>query len=281
MKNQSSGNPKTARSSLVRGLSGAVVVVGYLVVAAGCSTPEQHAFSDQKPQSTGSVLRVGVTPDYPPLVFDEGEYVAGAEVDLAQSLGKALHRPVEFLTLKRDDQLNALNDGRADIIMSGVSVTPARKLRAVFTDPYLTNQLRCVFRRTDAYKFQTVDDVLSTQSRVGVLPGTTADIFVQKHCPDAQRIPMQNRRDVVFYLTDGARIDLYIDDIFALAQMVSQHEASLAYLPDALDVEDLAWAVAPSNTQLRDQVNQILAHWKADGSLDATLQRWMPYLKKH
>ena len=283
MKIEYSGNQKVVSLRSAAGLllgTGALVV---LIMAAGCSSTSEHTRrAAQRPEPKSNALRVGVTPDYPPLVFDEtGDTVAGVEIDLARALGKELNRPVEFITLKRGDQINALNDGRAEIIMSGVSVTRARQLRALFSDAYLQNQLRCVFRRTDAYKYQNVDDVLMTTSRVGVQPGTTADTFVQKNCPDAQRIPMQSRRDVVFYLTDGGRIDLYIDDVFALAQMVSQNEAALAYLPDALAVEDMAWPVAPSNPQLRDQVNQILARWKTDGTLDATLQRWMPYLKRH
>lgn len=282
MKTESSRNQKQARVNSAFGPLGALSLLVALVVAAGCSSTSEQtgrkAAARAKPGS--NALRVGVTPDYPPLVFEEGEYVAGAEVDLARALGKELNRPVEFVTLKREDQLTALNDGRADIIMSGVSVTRARQLRALFSNPYLQNQIRAIFRRADAYQFQTYNDVISTTARIGFLPGTTSATFVQNNCPDATKVPLQTRRDVVFWLTDGGRIDLYVDDIFALAQMVSEHEALLAYLPGALVVEDLAWPVAPSNQALLDQVNQILARWKADGSLDRALQRWMPYLKK-
>ncbi len=280
MKIESSRNLNQARMSAGFGLLGALSLLVALVVATGCSSTEQTGRKAGRAKPGSNALRVGVTPDYPPLVFEEGEYVAGAEVDLARALGKELNRPVEFVTLKREEQLTALNDGRADIIMSGVSVTRARQLRALFSNPYLQNQIRAIFRRADAYQFQSYNDVISTTARIGFLPGTTAAIFVQNNCPDAQKIPLQYRRDAVFWLTDGGRIDLYVDDIFALAQMVSEHEALLAYLPGALVVEDLAWPVAPSNQALLDQVNQILARWKTDGSLDRTLQRWMPYLKK-
>ena len=253
-----------------------------LTIAAGCSSPHEETTSHpgQLSAKAGGPLRVGITPDYAPLVFEQGGSFAGAEIDLARSLGAELKRPVLFVSLKRDEQINALNDGRADIIMSGVSVTRARQLRASFSDPYLQNQLRAVFRRSDASKFQTTNDILMTTSRIGVLPGTTADAFVQKNCHDAQRIPLQFRQDAVFWLTDGRRIDLYIDDIFALAQIAAQNEATLTSLKDPLAVEDMAWPVSPYNTELLRQVNQILARWKSDGSLDMTLQRWMPYLGK-
>jgi ABC-type amino acid transport substrate-binding protein len=251
------------------------------VIEAGCSSPQNGATnsSANARQSAGSTLRVGVAPDYPPLVFEQNGSVVGAEVDLARELGKELKRPVSFVTLKRDDLINALRDGRADIIMSGMSVTRGRQLRAAFSEPYLTNQLRAIFRRGDD-RFQTANDIRGTTSRIGVLPGTTADLFVQNNCPDAQRIPLQSRQDVFFSLTDGGKIDLFIDDIFALTQIVSEHEAALAPLPEPLSFEVIAWAIPPENEALLHDVNQILTRWRSDGTLDQTLQRWMPYMKR-
>src|SRR5258708_11871996 len=78
-------------------------------------------------------LRVGITPDYPPLVFGQAGAVAGAEIDLARALAKELNRPVEFITLQRDDLINAIQDGRIDIVMSGMSVTKTRQIPPAFS----------------------------------------------------------------------------------------------------------------------------------------------------
>jgi len=211
----------------------------------------------------------------------QGDSYAGAEIDLASALGKELQRTVAFVSLKRDDLINALQDGRVDIVMSGMSVTPARRLRAKFCDPYLYNQLRAIFRRADIGLFTSVADIRATTARIGVLTGSTADIWVQNNCPDAQRTALQNRRDAVFWLTDGGKADVYIDDVFALAQIVSENESKLGYLKEPLATEELAWAIAPGDEQLLAQVNQALAHWKSDGTLNTTLDHWMPYLKDY
>ena len=250
-----------------------LVVVAFV---AGCASTTETGERD-----SGNALRVAIAPDYPPLVSEQGKSFVGAEIDMARALGQELNRPVSFVTIKREELITALQDGRADIVMSGMSVTKARQLRAAFTSPYLQNQLRAVFRRADADRYRSVADIQSSTSRIGVLPGTTADVYVQTNCREAQRVPLQYRRYAVFYLTDGGQIDIYVDDIFALAQLVSQNEAALAYLKEPLAVEDIAWAVAPSNQELLQQVNEILARWKSDGSLDRMLQKWMPYLKSN
>jgi ABC-type amino acid transport substrate-binding protein len=46
-----------------------------------------------------------------------------------------------------------------------------------------------------------------------------------------------------------------------------------------LGADDLAWGIQPGNPILLAQVNKVLAKWKTDGTLNRTLNRWMPYLK--
>lgn len=266
--------PRLARRPSGLTILGAASLLAGLLATAGCS-------SVNGPGATGGApLRVAIAPDYPPLVFKSGEEFQGAEIDLAQALGRELGRPVEFVSVRREELISALVDERADVIMSGMSVTKARQLRIVFSEPYLHNQLRAMFRRKDAEAFKTPDDVLATQARIGVMAGTTADVFVQKSCPDAQRVPLASRRDAAFYLLTGGRIDLFIDDSFALAQIVSENEADIAVLEQPLSEDELAWGMRPGDPQLLQQVNATLARWKADGTLASTLHRWMPYLKQ-
>ena len=274
------GNPAPAKLAFAFPLLRAALTLVFLAIAAGCSSTDPRASGSPAPprKAAGSPLRVAITPDYPPLVSAQGDSFVGAEIDLARALGQELQRPVEFVSLKRDKLITALQDGRADIVMSGMSVTKARQFRAAFTAPYLQNQLRAIFRRADADRFRGTNDIRSTTARIGVLPGTTADVYVQKNCQGAQRVALQYRRDAVFFLTAGGKIDLFIDDLFALAQLVSQNEADVAFLREPLAIEDLAWAVAPGDPELLRQVNEILARWKSDGSLERTLLRWMPYV---
>ncbi len=226
-------------------------------------------------------LRVGIAPIYQPLVFEQNNTISGAEIDLAYALAKQLGRPAEFVTLRFDDLIPALTDQRIDIIMSGMSVTRVRQAQVAFSEPYLQNQLRAIFVRANAYAFNNPADVLNTSGKIGVIAGTTADTFVQKNCPSATRVAIASRKDVGFYLMQGRSIDLFVDDSFALVQILAEHEAELTYMQQPLSQEDLAWGVRPMDKDLLSQVNAVLERWKADGTLDSILLRWMPYLKDY
>jgi cystine transport system substrate-binding protein len=156
----------------------------------------------------------------------------------------------------------------------------ARQLRIAFSDPYLHSQLRAIFRQKDAAQFKTREDVLKTTAKIGVITGTTGDTFVSKNCPNAQRVTFTIRRDVPALLIGGGRMDLFIDDTFALANMISENESELAYLQQPLSEEDVAWGIRQDNRDLLAAVNSALAKWKTDGTLEKVLDRWVPYLKK-
>lgn len=253
------------------------VATSLLVLTLGSAVLPASAADDKAPDNA---LRVGITPEYPPLVFRQPEGTNGFEIDLAKALGKELGRPIRFVVVDWEDQIPALLERQTDIIMSGMSITKTRQLRVAFSKSYAQNQLRAIFPRKSASQFRTVDQVLTTKGRVGVIAGSSAQMFVLKNCPNAQLVPVTMRRDVAYYLTRGNRMDLFIDDTFALADIFANSEADTAYLKDALTQEELAWAVRPGDTELLKQVNAALEQWKLDGTLDRAFDRWVPYYKK-
>src|SRR5206468_10265090 len=99
--------------------------------------------ADEKPGSPA--LKVGITPEYPPLVFRQPDSTNGLEIELAKALGKELGRPIQFVVLEWEDQIPALLDRQTDIIMSGMSITKTRQLRVAFSKPYLQSELRALF----------------------------------------------------------------------------------------------------------------------------------------
>ncbi len=222
-------------------------------------------------------LRVGVTPNYPPLIMLKGEKAAGVECDFAVQLAGDLGRPLELMPVPWELQIEELEANRTDIIMSGMGITPARKARVAFCTPYMNNPLMAVVRRGETGRFGSAADVFETTSGIGVLKGTSGDAFARRRCKKAKVLPLASRDDVAFYLANQ-RIDLYIDDMAAAVKIVSRYEARLELVRIPLESQEIAWAVRLDDEELKKQANEALARWRANGLLDQILGRWMPYL---
>jgi polar amino acid transport system substrate-binding protein len=254
-----------------------IVLVLVSLVFSACAKSKPDNQELQEPER--EPLRIGMSPNYPPMIFmQEGRY-AGIEADLARGLARELKRPLLFLPMKWEQLIPALMEGKIDLIMSGMTATLARKMRIDFTDPYFTARLVGAMRSTDKEKYPSKESILNTQSSVGVIPGTTSDAFVQRNLPKARRVAIAEIRHAALELKT-MKIDLFISDGPGVVWLVSENEAELAGFWEALAEEPLAWGVRRGDQEMLTSVNRILEKWKNDGTMDKVLTRWLPYLER-
>jgi polar amino acid transport system substrate-binding protein len=245
---------------------------------AGC-TADYYRAGPAPADVPSNALRVGVTSTYPPIIFRQAGQIVGVEADLARLLGTRLGRPVYFVELTWDQQIEALMAGRTDIIMSGMSVTAARSVRIAFTEPYLEGGLMAAVRTEDARQYGSRDALLQSSATVGVIEGTTGDVFVQQNLTKARRVALSMANDGALALRRRT-IDVFVHDGPSIAWLVSANEADLAGIWQPLNRENLAWGVRRDDPQLLAQINEILGTWRRDGTLADVLVRWLPYLRR-
>jgi ABC-type amino acid transport substrate-binding protein len=249
-----------------------VVFCSFAVILCGCTTPGTVS---RTRHADPAALRVGITPDYPPLIYKRGARIVGVDADLARELAAGLGRKLEFVELTWEEQIPALNAGRIDIIMSGMSVTKAREVRVAFCDPYLRTGLIAAVSAGAVDRYLKREDILNFSGRVGVVKGTTAEAFVRRSLPGAHPVPLTKLADAAPFFM-GKRIKMFIHDVYAVVWLVSESETELAGIWDPLTDEDLAWAVRRQEPEFREAVNEIVAAWRNDGTLKKVLDQWMP-----
>jgi ABC-type amino acid transport substrate-binding protein len=241
---------------------------------AGCATTQPPAPVDNR-----GALRVGITPDYPPMIFKQGDRITGAEADFALRLAEGLGKTVQFVELRWDQQISALMEGKTDLIMSGMTITDARKARIDFTDPYLKSGLFTLMRSEDAPQFNSLQAIRESYSTVGVVAGTTGETFVRKNFPDALGVVAFPKASDAVYLLKNMRIDMMVHDGPSIAWLVSENEGTLKGFWEPFNQEWMGWGVRRSDQELLNQVNALLRNWKKDGTLKEVLSKWLPYLK--
>lgn len=228
-------------------------------------------------QEENKVLRVGVTPTGPPVIFLQGDKVSGIEADLAEQLGKYLGRRIEFVQLDFNALIPALLDNQIDIIMSGMSFTEMRAIRVNFSQPYMKVGQMPLVRRADLSKYTNTLGLLNTKGKVGVERGTTGDLFVQENFIYAERVPYLDIENAVKDL-EHKKIDVFIYDSPVIWWLASENEgAGLSPLVVTLSEEFLAWAVRKDDLELLRQANNFLEEFRSSGNLNKVIKKWLPY----
>ena len=248
-----------------------ITLLLFIVLFTGCSVIQ--------PASREEVLRIGITPDYPPMIFKTGEEIRGVEADCGNLLARGLQRTPQFIEFPWEELIPALVGGKIDIIMSGMSITDARKVRIDFLQPYMRGGLMTLMRAEDRPKYPTLESIKQSVGNVGVVKGTTGEVFVRKNFPQAQSIiPLTKASDSISPIKNR-RLDLFVHDAPAIAWLVSENEAEVKGFWEPFNEEYMAWAVNRGDRELLVQVNALITKWKNDGTLSGVLKHWLPYLK--
>lgn len=98
------------------------------------------------PQS-GTPIRVAVDATREPFCFkDASGRVSGLDGELARRIAVKLGRPIEFSDAKFSALIPALQSGKADVIISMMSITEERKKSVNFTIPYYKQKVVMIVR---------------------------------------------------------------------------------------------------------------------------------------
>ena len=221
-------------------------------------------------------LKVGMSADYPPLHFREQGKIHGVEADNVRTVSEILSRPMDIVVLPFDALIPALEAGRIDVIMSGLSVTAERSQRVLFSDAYLRVGQMAIMHKSKVGRYSQPWAVYREGVRIGVEPGTTGAAFAERELKDAQ-VSFYEDSAAAFDGLRGDEIDLYIHDAPTSWQLANAKENDdLISLYAPLTEEMLAWAVRKDDTALVEELNRALALMKSNGSLQYILNRWIP-----
>ncbi len=258
----------------LRCLSGIALLSLALLAIASCRSVETRRGPELAPSQ--NQLRVGMTPTMPPLVFIENGEPAGAEVEFARALGREWGLEVQWVTLPWEDQIPALQQGKVDIVMSGMSITDERLGRVAFSQPYLKAGQMAMVRQEDESKYMGFSVILST-GRVGVERGSTGEQLVRQSFHGARVKAFDAIEKAADALAAG-KIDLLVHDAPTIWWLAARRKAQgLVPIQKLLTEEHLAWAVRSDNEKLLNKINQTMDRWNRDGTLESIVKRWMPY----
>lgn len=228
--------------------------------------------------SLPQTLRIGTSGSYPPLSFKQDGKFAGMEIALAEAVSAHLKVKTRFIETPLDELIPALNSGKIDVIMSGLSITDERSRKVLFTDPYMEIGQMGIIRIDDLVEWSQPRTLLTKGKKIGVKKGTTGEQFVDGELPKARVV----RFDSIDAGTDALsnkQIDIFIHDaptIWRLTANFATEKKGLMGLYRPLTDEFLAWAVRRGDGALADALNQALESIKADGTLNTIKGKWIP-----
>jgi cyclohexadienyl dehydratase len=221
-------------------------------------------------------LRVGLTGDYPPFsAYDaKTSTFRGFDVDMADAIGKALGVKIEYVRTAWPQLAGDFDADRFDMAMGGISITPERQSKGMFSAPIVQEGKTPIARCADAGKFDALADIDRPGTRVIVNPGGTNERFTRANIKNAE-IRVYPDNVTIFDEIAKGTADLMITDASETRYQQKLHPGVLcAVHPDQpFDHAQKAYWLQ-RDAALKAFVDDWIKQARADGRFAKTYAAW-------
>ncbi len=206
--------------------------------------------------------------------YDTDENIVGIDAEVGKAIADKLGMDFSISDMEFDSIIPAIESGKADIGMAGLTVTEDRKKNVNFTQSYATGvQVVIVPEDSD---IASVDDLEG--KKIGTQQGTTGWIYCS-YPPEDGGFGEENvtgyskGSDAIMALLSG-KVDCVVIDNEPAKAFVAANEG-LKILDTEFANEDYAIAIAKDNTELLEKVDKALGELIADGTVQTIVDKYI------
>lgn len=224
------------------------------------------------PLSRARDIVVGTNAEFMPFEFtDDDNNIIGYDIDVIMAVAKAEGFPAVIHNQSFDTLVEGLESGKLDAVISGMTITEARKEKIDFSEPYY-NAAQVIVVQNKTKGFEKIEDVKG--KLVGVQLGTTgagmAEAVMGENNPDLRQFRKYNE---VFSELKLGRIDAIVVDLPVAEAYVKKLDGIRISSP-RMSEEEYGIAVKKGNKELLDKINAGLKKIRESGEYDKITAKW-------
>ena len=213
---------------------------------------------------------------FPPYEYVEGDQVVGIDADIAAAVCAKLGYELEIVDMEWDSLLPAVQSGKADFAMAGMTALEERKLLVNFSSTYATGVQALIVKEGSPITSPADLTAEGANYTIGVQISTTGDLYATWDIEDnglgtVARFP--NGNDATMALVAGKVDCVLIDN--EPAKVFAASNPGLKVLDTAYVEEDYAACFAKENTELLEKFDAALLELIADGTVQSIIDKYI------
>ena len=214
-------------------------------------------------------LIMSTNAEFPPyeMTTDDGGF-AGIDIEIAQAIAEKLGLELVIDDMDFNAALLAVQQGKSDMVMAGVTVDPDRQKVMDFSNSYATGVQVIIVKEDSNVTADTLGDFM-----IGTQKGTTSDIY----CSDdfgAEHVTTYDSSITAVQALINGQVDCVVVDN-APAQELVKANPGLKILETEYITENYAIGFNKGNTELVEAVNKALAELTAEGTIQKIIDKYI------
>jgi polar amino acid transport system substrate-binding protein len=201
--------------------------------------------------------------------------IIGLDVELGHALAEAMNVELVLVETPFVDLLSDLEGDKFDMVISSMTITPARNARVAFAGPYLISGSSLLTRDELAKSILAQSDLNSPERSWAALEGSTGEALIAEAFPLSKLVTISNLEAAVEMIGRGQIDGLVADLPFVQFEIARNPELALATLPSPFTTEPLGIALPPNSPLFANLVQNYLNTLEYTGQLIAMKARWL------
>jgi len=254
------------------------VVSTAVLLLSGCggATPAPQQTTLQRVMEKGTLV-LGTSGTMTPMTraVNGGKDVVGFDVDVAQLMADSMKVTLVKKVIPFDKLLDALENGEVDIVISNMTITPERNLKASFVGPYLTSGKCVITKKPDLATLKDAKAMNSSANKLAVLKGSTSETFATMLMPDVERIVVNSQKEGVRLVKDNEVGAMLTDFPICASVIKSNPDSGFVSVFSKLTFEPIGIAVNANDAHMINWTQNFLMRADQAGALKILAQKWM------
>lgn len=254
------------------------VLVALAGALGGCS---QGGSTDTGSSAGGSqasggdrTLVVAMELAYPPFeTKDDAGEPSGISVDFMRDFGEAYDYDIVIENTAWDGLIPSLQTGKADCVISSMTITDERRQAVDFSDAYAQAQLAILANSGSG--ISSVDDLNQQGKTVAVKTGSTGDVYATNHLTEATITRLADESACVTEVVQGRADGFIYDQLTIYRNHETNPDTTEAVFIPFQDPEEWGIAVKKGDTELLDELNAFIADSKDNGEFDRLTEKYL------
>ncbi len=219
-------------------------------------------------------LIVGMEVSFFPFEYanEKGEPI-GFDVDIARLAAKELGVEIDLRDMEFAGLIPALQSGKIDMIISGMTRTLTRAKTVSFTQPYFVTGLCALLSKKRVPELQEVKELNAADRILAVKIGTTGDLITGKLFPKAQVNRYKEETACVREVVTG-RADAFFYDQLSISKHHKENPENTRALLKPFTFEPFSIAIRKGDADFLNWLDLFLETIKADGRYQELYQQY-------
>ncbi len=254
-------------------------ILAFLTLFIFIATSVLHAATDapvlSRIQESGKLV-LGTSGNMPLMSEKQanGE-LTGLDIDLATAMAKSMGVKLDIKTIAFAELIPALEQGKVDVVLSNMTITPERNMRVAFAGPYFVSG-KCLITKEQAMaSTENAEKLNEASTSFAVVKSSTSEKFAKKLLAKSKHVPVDNVDSGVEKVASG-EVDAMLTDFPVCLGVMKRHKnRDFASVLSTLTYEPIGIALPANDPLFLNWTQNFLERVNGVGLMKSLGMKWL------